>query len=159
MGAAPGARILRSDVLRKRLAHVPPEQKLPESLYSPLASQTVYRLLVDLAGRHLTHGTAVIADSVASRLDERASMAQAALHARAPFIGLWLEASEDIRLARVCGRGADASDADAGVVVAQSEARSPPPADWERLAAGLPLADVVASARRVIREALPASLS
>src|SRR3546814_1508301 len=34
LGRAPGARILRSDVLRKRLAGVPPETPLPRASYS-----------------------------------------------------------------------------------------------------------------------------
>jgi aminoglycoside phosphotransferase family enzyme/predicted kinase len=150
VGAAPGARILRSDVLRKRLAQVPPERKLPASLYSPLASRTVYALLADLAGWHLAHGTAVIADAVAAWLDQRDAIARAAVHAHVPFVGLWLEAAEDIRLDRVCAREADASDADAAVVVAQSDDHVPPPRDWHRLPAAAPLAEVVALAHRAI---------
>ncbi|PCD02228.1 aminoglycoside phosphotransferase [Sphingomonas spermidinifaciens] len=150
LGAAPGARILRSDVLRKRLAQVPPEQKLPASLYSPLASRVVYTLLANLAGRHLAQGTAVIADAVAATPEQRDAIAHAAVHAHVSFVGLWLEASEDVRLDRVCARQADASDANAVVVVAQSDDYVPPPADWRRLPAAQPLADVVALARRAI---------
>lgn len=153
LGAVPGARILRSDVLRKRLAHVPPEKKLPASLYSPLATRTVYALLADLAGRHLDHGISVIADAVAAEPDQRADLSHVAVHAHAPFVGLWLEASEDVRLSRVCARAADASDADAAVVVAQSEAHAPPPKDWRRLDAEKPLPEVVAQARRLIGDA------
>lgn len=150
LGAAPGARILRSDVLRKRLAQVPPEDKLPASLYSPLASRTVYALLADLAGRHLSNGTTIIADAVAARTEQRDAIAHAAVHAHVRFVGLWLEASKDVRLERVCARETDASDADAKVVVAQSGDHVPPPADWRRLSADAPLADVVARARNAL---------
>jgi aminoglycoside phosphotransferase family enzyme/predicted kinase len=156
LGAVPGARILRSDVLRKRLAHVLPEERLPASLYSPLASRTVYALLADLAGRHLAHGIAVIADAVAAEADQRASIAHVAAHAHVPFVGLWLEAPEDVRLQRVCARSADASDADAAVVAAQADAHTPAPKDWRHLDAGATLAEVVAQARRVIGDARPA---
>src|SRR3546814_8300461 len=37
LGRAPGARILRSDVLRKRLAGVPPETPLPRASYTSIA--------------------------------------------------------------------------------------------------------------------------
>lgn len=150
LGGAPGARILRSDVLRKRLARVPPEHKLPASLYSPLASRTVYALLADLAGRHLSNGTAVIADAVAAQPEQREAIAHAAAHAHVPFVGLWLEASENVRLERVCARETDASDADAAVVVAQSDDHVPPPADWQRLPADASLVEVVGLARSAL---------
>ncbi|RYE02871.1 MAG: aminoglycoside phosphotransferase [Sphingomonadales bacterium] len=150
LGPAPGARILRSDVLRKRLARVPPEHELPASLYTPLASRAVYALLGDLAGRHLSNGAAVIADAVAAQPDQREAIAHAAAHAHVPFAGLWLEASEDVRLDRVCAREKDASDADAKVVIAQSDDHVPPPAGWRRLPADAPLADVVARARNAL---------
>jgi len=156
LGAIPGARVLRSDVLRKRLAHVPPEERLPASFYSPLASRTVYALLADLAGRHLHHGISVIVDAVAAEADQRAGIAHVAAHAHAPFVGLWLEALEDVRLSRVCARAADASDADAAVVVAQSEVHAPLPKDWRRLDAEMALPEVVARALRLIGDAWPA---
>lgn len=150
IGAAPGARILRSDVLRKRLAGVPPEEKLPASLYTPLANRTVYDLLGDCAARHLSHGTCVIVDAVAAHADERAMMAKAAARAHAPFTGIWLEAPEDVRLTRVCARTADASDADAAVVVAQSGYKSTPPGEWHRVAAEVSLEGVAGAVRSLI---------
>ena len=42
IGRAPGARIYRNDVLRKRLAGVPPETKLPRNSYSKQAAALVY---------------------------------------------------------------------------------------------------------------------
>lgn len=153
IGAAPGARILRSDVLRKRLAGVSPEQRLPAALYNPLASRTVYGLLGTLAARHLSNGTAVIADAVFADNDERAMIARCAAHAHVPFRGLWLEAPEATRLARVARRMADASDADAGVVRAQSGHMTGPLGEWNRLRADRPLAAVASEARTIVADA------
>ncbi|MEN2792435.1 AAA family ATPase [Sphingomonas oligophenolica] len=150
VGAAPGARILRSDVLRKRLAGVSPEQRLSSALYTPLASRTVYSLLSDLTGRHLSADTSVIADAVFAASDERAAIARDAAHAHVPFFGLWLDAAEAIRLERVGQRVTDASDADAGVVLAQSRYATGPLGEWHRLRADQPLAGVVADAGAII---------
>ncbi|CAN5874474.1 AAA family ATPase [soil metagenome] len=152
IGAPPGARILRSDVLRKRLAGVAPEQKLSPALYTPLASRTVYALLIDLAARHLSNGTAVIADAVFADAEERAAIARAAAHAHMPFVGLWLEAPEATRLERVRGRATDASDADEGVVQAQSHHATGPLAPWNRLRCDKPLAMVVSDARAMVTQ-------
>jgi aminoglycoside phosphotransferase family enzyme len=46
---APGARVARSDVLRKRLFNVMPETRLPPSAYAPAITERVYRGLHDQA--------------------------------------------------------------------------------------------------------------
>jgi len=135
LGTPPGARIIRSDVLRKRRAGVPPEQRLPESCYSGRANRTVYKMLADCAVRHLAEGTFVIADAVFSNADDRAPVERAAASAKVPFIGCWLNASEANRLARVGGRSADASDADASVVKLQSAHETSTPRHWMPISA------------------------
>ena len=146
-GPAPGARILRSDVLRKRVAGVSPEQRLSSAFYTPLANRTVYELVNDLTARHLSNGTSVVADAVFPGSDERATIARGAAHAHVPFFGLWLDAPEAIRLERVGQRTADASDADAGVVRAQSHHSAGLLGEWHQLRADQPLAAVATDAR------------
>jgi aminoglycoside phosphotransferase family enzyme len=53
----PGARILRSDVLRKRLAGVLPETRLPETAYDLAANERVYRALYEEAAEALKRAT------------------------------------------------------------------------------------------------------
>lgn len=153
-GTAPGARILRSDVLRKRLAGVPLDQRLSPALYTPLASRTVYHLLYDLAAQHLSTGIYVIADAVFADSGERAAIARTAAHAQVSFVGLWLEAPEALRLERVGERRGDASDADAGVVRAQSHYRAEPLGEWHPLRADRPLCTVAADAKADILSTL-----
>lgn len=116
VGGAPGARWLRTDVLRKRLAGVAPEDRLPASAYTKDASDAVYRRLIEEAGQALAAGRCVIADGVLADPSERAAIAAVARAADAPFAGLWLEAPPEVMRARVDARTADASDADASVV-------------------------------------------
>lgn len=116
---APGARILRSDVLRKRLAGVPPETALPSSSYSRESSAAVYAEIARRAGAVAATGHSVIVDAVFAEAAHRTLIEQTAIGAGVRFDGVWLDASIDERLSRVEGRRADASDADGPVVRAQ----------------------------------------
>ncbi|HEY7610769.1 MAG TPA: AAA family ATPase [Alphaproteobacteria bacterium] len=136
LGAMPGALMLRSDVVRKRLAGVPAEQRLPESCYTPEWSERVYAELLRLAGVALGGGHSVIVDAVSGHAEQRAALEAAAQRAGALFLGIWLEAPRAVREARIGGRIggriADASDADLEVARRQQE---PDPASlaWRRL--------------------------
>lgn len=153
-GRAPGARVLRTDVLRKRLARVPPEQKLAESFYSPLANDIVYDLICDHASAHLSSGNFVIVDAVLARNDERERIDRVAMHARVPFIGCWLEAPEATRLARVAKRAGDASDADVRVVRLQSSRPMRVPSGWHAVSTDASLAQVISKTRAIVEQAL-----
>lgn len=153
-GDAPGARILRSDVLRKRLAGVPPEERLSPAFYSPFANRVVYDLLDDYARYHLSYGRFVIADAVFGGDEERLRIARVAVHARVPFVGCWLEASERRRLERVERRSADASDANSGVVKLQSARHVPEPVGWHPIDADVPLPVLSSAVRAAVKQTL-----
>lgn len=130
VGAAPGARILRSDVLRKRLAGVAPETRLDPAAYTREKSHAVYAEIDRLAGVALRSGRAVIADAMFAAGEERTAIRTVADAADCRFDGIWLTLAEDERIARVEARVADASDADAGVVRVQTARHADVPADW-----------------------------
>jgi aminoglycoside phosphotransferase family enzyme/predicted kinase len=142
LGALPGALLLRSDVIRKGLAGVPAQQRLPESHYTPAWTERVYAELLRRADAALAGGHSVIADAVSGHANQRAALEAAAKRAGARFLGVWLEAPLAVREARIGRRLADASDADVGVARRQHE---PDPAmlGWWRLDAGgdLPLTE------------------
>jgi aminoglycoside phosphotransferase family enzyme/predicted kinase len=150
IGRAPGARILRSDVLRKRLAGVPPETRLPPERYTARATHEVYQLLAQRAALALSGGQSVIADAVFVRTGERRSIAAAAELTAASFTGLWLSAAGSVRVSRVTQRGPDASDADAEVAMTQSRYRIGRMGDWRVVAAGGSPAETVAAARAAL---------
>ena len=120
IGRVPGARILRNDVIRKRLAGVSPETRLDRASYTAAAADRVYEALDAAASAMLASGQAVIADAVFAPPAERDAIESVARAASCRFDGVWLMASDRTRQARVTQRQADASDADAKVALAQS---------------------------------------
>lgn len=141
---APGAVVLRSDVMRKRLAGVGLTERLPAEYYTPETSARVYDALADRARALLAAGLPVIVDAVHARPEERAAVAAVAEGAGVPFDGLWLDLPLAERQARLGRRVGDASDADGGVTAAQ-EAYDLGPITWTRLdAAPIPLARAAA---------------
>ena len=115
-GAAPGARVLRTDILRKRLAGERLTARLPAAAYTEEATQGVYYALFDQSAAMLASGHGVIADGVFARENERRAIEAIAAGQDVPFAGLWLEATLPVLEQRVEGRRADASDATVEVV-------------------------------------------
>ena len=119
LGAAPGARILNSDRIRKRLDGVSAETWLPASAYRSELSEIVYTTMRREAAQALAAECGVIADAVFDRPAERTAIEAAAAEAGVPFQGIWLEAPTTTLLPRVHGRQNDPSDATADVLLAQ----------------------------------------
>lgn len=135
IGAAPGARILASDRIRKRIAGVQAETRLPPDSYTRESSDRVYATLTTEAGSTVTQGYACIADAVFSRPAERQAIARCAAEAGVPFQGIWLEADPDTLMARVRERRNDPSDATEAVVRAQVRQHTRPQG-WFTVQAG-----------------------
>lgn len=142
----PGALHLRSDVIRKQLAGVDEQARLPADAYTPQASARVYAALLDTARRALSAGQSVVIDAVQARADERAGIEALARSAGVAFDGLWLEGDPDRLKARVAARTGDASDATPDVVERQL-GYDTGTIDWHRIAASGPAEDVAAAAR------------
>jgi aminoglycoside phosphotransferase family enzyme/predicted kinase len=149
LGVAPGARVLRSDVLRKRRFGLMPEETLPPEAYRPEVTTLVYRELCERAAVALKAGYAAVIDAVALREEERRAFAAVAEAASVPFTGLWLDAPADAMRARIGMRHADASDASVEVLDQQLQAH-PGALDWRYIdASGGPDA-TLANARRAL---------
>ena len=148
VGRAPGARILRSDVIRKRLHGVAPEQRLPQSAYDMPTNIRVYETLGREATAALRDGQAVIADAAFLRPDERGVIAAIGHDAGVAFVGLWLDAPEAILAERLAARRGDASDADV-VVLRFQRAQDHGAIDWRRI-------DASGSTRNAMQAALAA---
>lgn len=117
----PGAVVLRSDVMRKRLFDVAETDKLPKEAYRPEVSETIYNRLYEQAQRVLAAGHSAIIDAVFAKAEERDPVAELAKASRVPFRGFFLTADIETRIKRVGGRKGDASDADAEVVRKQAD--------------------------------------
>jgi predicted kinase len=133
IGPAPGAVVVRSDEIRKRMNGVAPETRLPEAAYAPEASRAVFTALAEAVGIVAAAGHAAIADAVYLKPEQRAEVAQAAGDAR--FLGIWLTADGAELEARIAARTGDASDADIAVLH-RAAAVDPGPIDWLAVEAG-----------------------
>ena len=149
LGACPGARVLRSDVIRKRLFGVAPEARLPEDGYVPEVTGRVYAALRRRADDALRARYCAIVDAVALRPVERQAFAAVAREAGVPFTGIWLDAPAAALGARVEARRNDASDATRTIVKHQL-AQDPGPLDWRRIDAGGTAAETAMAARQAL---------
>jgi len=148
VGTVPGAVVIRSDEIRKRLCGVDPLQRLGPEGYTPEISRRVYATVAERAGVIVGGGHAAIADAVFARPSDREAIEQVAAAARVPFAGLWLDAPETVLVARTEHRHRDPSDADAGVIRAQL-AQDMGPIAWRRI-------DASSSSTTVLRQATAA---
>ena len=149
LGPIPGARILRSDVLRKRSFGVSPETKLPAAGYEAAVTEQVYRGLCEEATKALSGGYAVIADAVFLRPDEREAIGGIARDKGIPFAGFWLEAEPETLARRIEGRENDASDADVTVMRRQT-ALDAGLMKWHRIDAGGDLSRTAQQVRAIL---------
>ena len=133
LGRAPGALVLRSDEIRKRLHGVAPEARLPPAAYAPDVSARVFAQLTAAAGEAAAGGQATIGDATFLDPAHRAAIAAAAKAAGATFLGLWLEAPLAALEARVAGRTGDASDATVAVLHAAAVGGHAAPTGWVRI--------------------------
>jgi aminoglycoside phosphotransferase family enzyme/predicted kinase len=132
LGATPGAVILRSDEVRKRLAGLGPLERMPRETYTAETSAEVYDEMLRAARRVLAAGHSAVLDAVFLKPDERAAAKSVAAEAGAPFSGFWLEGQPDQLRDRLAARTADASDAGPAVLEEQL-ARDPGAIDWATL--------------------------
>ena len=153
IGAVPGAVVLRSDEIRKELLGVPPVSRLGPEGYAPDVSRRVYEALGERAAAAGQAGHGVIADAVFGHAVDRMAIEQTAARASLPFVGLWLEAPEQVLVERVQRRRADASDADAAVIRMQLE-EDTGPVTWRRLDAAPGADDVLRQARTHLEDAM-----
>lgn len=149
LGLAPGARVLRSDVLRKQLHGAGRHQHLPASAYGETADREVYQGLRTAAAAALARGCTVIVDAVFARPGDRTALRETAEQAGVPFTGLWLEAPDEVLRSRLQHRPRGVSDADLHVLHQQLR-RGHGLLDWHRIDT---VSDMSACRRTALRTA------
>ncbi|MBI3675143.1 MAG: AAA family ATPase [Proteobacteria bacterium] len=132
LGRAPGAVILRSDVIRKRLWGVDVPARLPQEAYAAETTARVFAEIAQTSAKVLAAGHGVIADAVYGLPEERAQIEAVARDAGVRARTLWLEAPLAELERRVAARAGDASDATVEVVRWQA-AMIAPPTEWRRV--------------------------
>jgi predicted kinase len=154
VGGVPGAIVLRSDEVRKRLCGVPLLDRLGPEGYSSQMSERVYANLAEHAGLIVREGHSVVVDAVYARAADRHAIEAAAAAASVPFIGLWLDAPAAVLIDRTEHRRNDPSDADPAVVRMQC-AQGTGEIGWRRLDASLSEDSVLARAIDRLQEEQP----
>ena len=141
LGASPGAVVLRTDEIRKRLARAGPTDRLPPETYTPAFHGRVYDTLFAEAEALLRAGRAVVLD--ATFIDEplRLRAEQLAAACGVPFRPAWLEAPRKVLEARLGGRTGDASDATLQVLRGQLVRFDVTALAWPRLDASRDVAE------------------
>lgn len=154
IGAAPGARVLSTDRIRKKLFGVTAEERLPSESYTEASSNLVYRTQRELSCSTLQAGHSVIADAVFSKEFERKAIESCAQQANICFKSLWLEAPAQELMDRVKTRKNDPSDATVAVVKKQLQ-MAPGEVHWPRLNSAQRQEDLVAQALNLLNGKWP----
>jgi aminoglycoside phosphotransferase family enzyme/predicted kinase len=119
LGAAPGAAVLRTDEIRKRLWGAAATEPLPPEAYAPEVGERVYARLFAEARLCLDAGRAVILDAAFLKPGERDGAQALAESAGVAFDGVWLDVPKAELRRRIVARTGDASDADLQVLEQQ----------------------------------------
>lgn len=152
LGAVPGAVVIRSDEIRKKLCRSRPFDPLGPEGYTTAVSERVYAATMERADSVIRSGYAAIIDAVCARTEDRNAAQHLAAAAGVPFVGLWLEAPEPVLVARVEGRGPDVSDADAAVIRRQL-AQQADGVEWIRVDASGPRQQVLDQVCKLLKDA------
>jgi predicted kinase len=152
LGAVPGAIVIRTDEVRKRLCGVGPLDRLGPEGYTRAMSRRVYAAAFEQAARIVGSGHTAVVDAVFARPQDRLAIERTAARAGVPFTGLWLDARLETLVTRVEGRRGDPSDADAALVRQQSADEAGEIA-WHRVNAEADRAAMTAEARDVLERA------
>ena len=152
LGPPPGARVLSSDRIRKRLYGVPAETRLPLEAYQPDVSKRVYAEQARAAAIYLRKGHAVIADAVFDRAEDRQRI-ETEVPLSVPFKGFWLEAPFEVLIDRVSRRVGDPSDASPSVLRRQASRLTT--TEWQLLASGESVTETAATLIELMQTAVP----
>ena len=107
---APGAVILRDDVIKKQIIGLAPHQTFDKNYDTPAFEAVVYDVLRQQARMGLSVGSCVIVDALFYNEDERKAIEALAREEGVPFVGFWMDAPLSVRSERVQTRKRNPSD-------------------------------------------------
>ncbi len=107
---APGAVILRDDIVKKQINGCPIDQHFDKAFDTPAVEKVVYEILRQETKKALFKGCTVIVDALFYDEEERIKIEEIAKELKVPFISLWMDAPFEVRLKRVQSRKRNPSD-------------------------------------------------
>tara|TARA_R110002110_G_scaffold58355_6_gene165887 strand:+ start:4868 stop:6406 length:1539 start_codon:yes stop_codon:yes gene_type:complete len=119
IGTSPGAVVLSSDLIRKRLYAAEPDHRLGTEFYRPEISDRVYDEMLESADRLVSEGSSVIVDATFMKAESRSAVEKLAASHRVDFNGYWLTGDSGKLARRVADRPQGASDATTDVLLQQ----------------------------------------
>ncbi len=149
IGPAPGALVVSSDLMRKKLLGVEPLTRLTDTAYGPDIDQAVYDELMKIAVSVLKSGYSVVLDATFLDPAKRQKPHTIARQAGVPFNGFWLDATEAALQDRLRRRVGDPSDATISVLERQLE-KDFGQLNWHRIDATEPRISIGAEIRNAI---------
>jgi aminoglycoside phosphotransferase family enzyme/predicted kinase len=158
IGAVPGAVVIRSDEIRKRLSGASPLHRLGPEGYSSEMSERVYATVAERARLTIREGQSAIVDAVYARPGDRQAIEHVAADLVVPFAGVWLEAPEAMLVARTEQRWHDPSDADADVIRLQQH-QGTGVMTWHRLEASSSRDTVLKHAAAYVQDHVPGAVN
>jgi aminoglycoside phosphotransferase family enzyme/predicted kinase len=118
-----GAIRIRSDVERKRLFDIRPEENIEvghgEGIYSARATQRTYDRLAELAGTIIDAGYPVIVDAAFLQFAQREPFRKLALEKQVPYVIVEFTTAVDTLRQRISDRKGDVSDANLAILEKQ----------------------------------------
>ncbi len=121
VGPPPGARVIRTDVIRKQLAGSGLLDRLGADGYSAEMTARTYAEFFRRIAAALDAGCPAVADAVFAGPEQRDAVARIAAGKSVSFDGLWLEADPAIMESRVAARTGNVSDATVEVLRRQRD--------------------------------------
>ncbi len=101
MNPAPGAVILRENVVKKQISGCRLNEQLDTAYNTPAVEKITYDVLYQQAKSALSVGACVIIDALFYNPKERQAVAELAKTMGVPFVGLWMDAPLSVRTERV----------------------------------------------------------
>ncbi len=105
-----GARVVRTDVVRKRMMGVALSDRLESHGYVEEKTTQTYQLFYRELATAIEQGQSAIADGVFALETQRQEVEDLAKRLGVPFVGLWVDAPIDVRTKRVASRKNNVSD-------------------------------------------------
>ena len=107
---APGAVVLRDDIVKKQMTGLMPTETLDKKYDTAAFEEVVYDVLRQQAAGALSVGSCVILDALFYNESERLAAEELAQKMNVPFVGLWMDAPLSVREERVKTRLRNPSD-------------------------------------------------
>ncbi len=156
LSPAPGAVILRDDVVKKQIVGLAPHQKLDDQYNTPAFEEVVYDVLRQEARTALGVGSCVIIDALFYNPAERQAIEALATELQVPFIGFWMDAPLPIRTERVQKRLRNPSDVRSPEELTEQLTLETGSIHWHRIMTDGPKEKTVEKAYKILKKEIKA---